>query len=67
MDTLGNLIDKLYTSNLKSHFLKYDINKLTDLTKQKKLLQNEIDVLFNDILMGKKNADDVIRLQHKTY
>lgn len=64
MDTIGNVIDKLLTINLKTiHNLeKNNFKPLNDLLRQKNLLVNEINNLYS-----KKLNKNNIRLQHKTY
>jgi peptidoglycan hydrolase CwlO-like protein len=66
MDTFGNVIDKLFTVNLK---LKHNNEqcKIDNLQDQKSRLKNEIDNLANDILSGKLDDCDISRPQHKTY
>jgi hypothetical protein len=67
MDTIGNIIDKLFTVNLK---LKNNNNpdRLKNLNIQKDLLKSEIDNNIGNIMSATGlNDDDVIRPQHKTY
>jgi len=64
MDTIGNLIDKLFTVNLK---LIHNKNNQDNLKIQKFLLMNEIDENVNKILKFDIADDDIIRPQYKTY
>ena len=66
MDTIGNLIDKLYTVNLKLNYTN-DEHKIYDLEIQKNRLIEEIDDLSKNVLQNKINDYDIIRPQHKTY
>lgn len=61
MDTIGSLIDKIYTNSLKSmHFLMNNkVDDVQDLSTQKDILIKEI----NNV----KNEDKIPMLQHKTY
>jgi hypothetical protein len=66
MDTTGNIIDKLFTVNLKlSH--NSDEKRLNNLNIQKKSLMDEIDVSINKIFKHELNESDILRPQHKTY
>lgn len=66
MDTIGNIIDKLFTVNLK---LMHNINvdKLNNLRFQKKALMTEINVGIQRIWSEDLAAIDILRPQHKTY
>jgi hypothetical protein len=64
MDTIGNLIDKLFTVNLK---LIHNKKNQDNLKIQKSLLMSEIDENVNKILKSDIVDDDIIRPQYKTY
>jgi hypothetical protein len=66
MDTLGNLIDKSFTINLKI-WHHHDKSKVKNLLNQRIRLIKEIDDIFNDITSNKIDIDDISRPQHKTY
>jgi hypothetical protein len=66
MDTVGNIIDKLFTVNLKLIHNK-DQKRIDNLNIQKIALLNEIDVSINNIISGKVSDIDIVRPQHKTY
>lgn len=66
MDTLGNVIDKLFTVNLKIIYTD-DMPKLDNLRMQNRSLKSEINALSSDIINGKVKKYDALRPQHKTY
>lgn len=69
MDTLGNVVDKLLTVNLKIWYNQNsdDIPKMKNLGNQRKSLTNEVDDLSNQVLSGQIDEKDALRPQHKTY
>lgn len=67
MDTVGNVIDKLFTVNMKICNNQSNPKKLENLFIQRCSLKNEIDDNVNDIFSNSVDDNDIIRPQHKTY
>ena len=69
MDTLSNVIDKMFTTNLKLWYNKNnpDISKVKNLAGQRKSLVSETDDLFDKVMNHKIDDSDALRPQHKTY
>jgi hypothetical protein len=69
MDTLGNVIDKMLTVNLKSFYGldNPDIDKQQNLKQQRESLSREADDLAVGILTNQIDQKDAMRPQHKTY
>jgi len=71
MDTLGNVVDKLFTVNMKKYYRisggSKDYKVLKNLSSQSDRLSNEIDQLTEEIVKGNMDEEDITRPQHKTY
>jgi len=68
MDTLGNLLDKQLTAVMKLNATNdKESNRYQNLSMQIDRLTEEIDIISSDVLMGKIDANDSMRPQHKTY
>lgn len=67
MDTIGNIIDKLFTVNLKLIHNNKDKNKIINLNVQRIALMSEIDKNINKVFSGELSEIDMVRPQHKTY
>jgi len=69
MDTLGNVVDKLFTVNMKTWYAKEnnDKPKHENLRSQRKSLTIEIDEISENIFKGKLTKEEACRPQHKTY
>lgn len=66
MDTIGNVIDKMFTVNLKiTH--NTDPIRLQNLNAQKEALMAELDAKAQQLFTHEVSDLEVIRPQHKTY
>ena len=68
MDTIGNIIDKMFTVNMKMQYNKSKPERIKNLEEQRIALAGEIDTNVNKIFRAEIINDiDVVRPQHKTY
>lgn len=68
MDTIGNIIDKLFTTNMKIKYNAHKPERIPNLVEQQKALAKEIDDGVSKLMAAEHINDiDVMRPQHKTY